>query len=249
MKIIFHEDFHQVYTYDPAAEEGRLEYAEKILREKYEFITPSPCTEKEILLVHSQSHHESVKWEKNIYKIALLAAGASILAADYAVKGEFAFALCRPPGHHASPNNAWGFCYFNNVAIAIEKLFKDKSIDNAIIIDIDQHYGDGTAEHFAKNPKLIYFHPRAITPKLFIKNIEDFLSNKQTDLIAISAGFDRHREDWGILLATEDYRKIGKVLGNFAREKCLGKLFLVLEGGYNFTTLGDSALALIEGLS
>jgi acetoin utilization deacetylase AcuC-like enzyme len=67
-------------------------------------------------------------------------------------------------------------------------------------------------------------------------------------MIAVSAGFDRHEDDWGNLLATEDYGKMGEILGSFAAEYCQGRIFAALEGGYNHNSLGDALYAFLEGL-
>ena len=80
--------------------------------------------------------------------MAILAAGATIEAAQSALNKEAAFALCRPPGHHASPDSCWGFCYFNNVAIAVRKLLAEGKVKRVLIVDFDLHYGDGTANTF-----------------------------------------------------------------------------------------------------
>ncbi len=80
------------------------------------------------------------------YKVATLAVGAAIQAADIAQKGGKAFALVRPPGHHAHRDSGHGFCLFNNVAIAAEYLARIDNVNRILIIDIDIHFGDGTYE-------------------------------------------------------------------------------------------------------
>jgi acetoin utilization deacetylase AcuC-like enzyme len=73
------------------------------------------------------------------------------------------------------------------------------------------------------------------------------MDHVQADLIAISAGFDDHQDDWGGLLATEDYYAIGKLVKT-ASIRCGGGCFGILEGGYNHQVLGQNVLALIDGL-
>lgn len=74
-------------------------------------------------------------------------------------------------------------------------------------------------------------------------------AKKDCDIVAVSAGFDRHQQDWGGMLRTEDYFTIGKRIKEFAESVCGGRRYAVLEGGYNHTVLGKSVRALVEGLS
>jgi len=248
MKIVFHDSFLQNYCSDPAASTGRLDPALSKLKGKYEFITPEPCTEEDVLLAHSPGHLESESRNKTIFNMAKLAAGAAISSARLALSSDPAFGLLRPPGHHASPDHCWGFCFFNNVAIAVKKLFQESEIKKSVIIDFDLHFGDGTYNIFSADPRVDYLHAQGRDRDSFVGSIKEFLDGKECDIVAVSAGFDRHKEDWGGLLHTEDYRKIGEILGSFAREKCGGRLFAVLEGGYNPRSLGESMAAFIEGV-
>ncbi|PKM83848.1 MAG: acetylpolyamine aminohydrolase [Firmicutes bacterium HGW-Firmicutes-13] len=180
--------------------------------------------------------------------MALLAAGATLKAAEIAMTGEFAFALCRPPGHHASPGSCWGFCYFNNAAIAVQKLLFEEKINSALIIDFDLHFGDGTSNIFYGNPKVNYRHVQGGNRISFIEDLEKYLDNASADIVAVSAGFDRHQMDWGHMLSTEDYHTMGNLLGSFARKNCEGRLFAALEGGYNPISLGDAVSGFLDGL-
>ncbi|SHH08303.1 Acetoin utilization deacetylase AcuC [Thermosyntropha lipolytica DSM 11003] len=248
MKIIFSEEFFTSYAIEPAADPGRLDHAYKLLKGKYEFVKPSPCEERDILLVHVPSLIYFTRTDEVLYNTAKLAAGAAILASQYAIAGEMAFALCRPPGHHASEDFQWGYCYFNNIAIAVQKLIMEGKIKKALIIDFDLHFGDGTAKIFKDNPQVEYFHIPGRTPETVYENLSSFLKSRSCDLVAVSAGFDRHEHDWGGMLPTAAYHELGKMLGNFARDKCQGRLFSVLEGGYNRIALGESIKAFLEGL-
>jgi len=90
------------------------------------------------------------------YDVALLAAGATIDAARHAVStGEPALALVRPPGHHAEPDRAMGFCLFNNIAIAAAVLRRD-GLARVAIVDIDVHHGNGTQAAFYSDPTVLY---------------------------------------------------------------------------------------------
>jgi len=90
------------------------------------------------------------------HEAALLAAGAAIEAAVYAVDAmEPALALVRPPGHHAEPDRAMGFCLFNNVAVAAAVL-RTRGVDRVAVVDIDVHHGNGTQAAFYDDPTVFY---------------------------------------------------------------------------------------------
>jgi acetoin utilization deacetylase AcuC-like enzyme len=248
LKIFFHPDFFDEYTFDPAAARGRLEPSWKVLQGVYPFVQPVPCGAEEILLVHTPGHLEYLREDPGIYAMARLAAGAALGAAESAMAGEMAFALCRPPGHHASAGSAWGFCYVNNVAVAVSRLLADERIQSALIVDFDLHYGDGTENIFAGAPMVRYWQGPGKAGKGYVEAMENYLAGVSCDVVAVSAGFDRHREDWGSMLATQDYYDIGVVLGRFARRVCGGRLFAVLEGGYNPESMAESIEAFLRGL-
>lgn len=248
-QVIFHEDYYKVYTSDPAADSGRMEAVVEEL-EDFELIKPEQALDKDILLVHSENHLSRVKGARGqVYSMGLLAAGGAILASEYACeRNEPMFALIRPPGHHASPQGFWGFCYLNNLAIAVRKLLKDKKIEKAVIIDFDLHFGDGTSNTFSSSPDVVYYHVEGGTRTQFIHNVRNFLEDKSdVDLIGVSAGFDRHEDDWGGLLTTEDYRTIGGIIKEYSEDQCPGRRFAVLEGGYNHNVIGKNVRAFIEG--
>ena len=90
------------------------------------------------------------------YRIARLAAGATIQAAEHAVaQREPALALVRPPGHHAEPDRAMGFCMFNNVAVAAAAMLA-RGLERIAIVDIDVHHGNGTQAMFYDDPRVLY---------------------------------------------------------------------------------------------
>ena len=249
MKVIFHSRFYEVYTSDPAAAAGRMEPMVKALEKEFEFIEPGPALERDLGRVHGKNHIQFVKGESQVYEVGILAAGGAILAAEMACEGQPAFGLIRPPGHHASPHSCWGFCYFNNIAIAIKKLLGEEKIKSALILDFDLHYGDGTSNTFSGSPSVIYFHPEGTRREGFLEEVQQCLqTTRPYDIIAISAGFDRHEEDWGGLLKTEDYFTIGKWAKEASIERCKGRRFGVLEGGYNHSVLGRNVKSFLQGL-
>ena len=92
------------------------------------------------------------------FDIALLAVGGAQTLADNVIAGEVdnAFALCRPPGHHAEHDQALGFCLFNNVAIAARYLQKEHGLDKILILDWDVHHGNGSQHSFEDDPSVLY---------------------------------------------------------------------------------------------
>lgn len=251
MNVVYHNRYCDVYSSDPASAPGRIESIHKELHGQFEFIQPAPATEEDIELVHSRSHIDSVKANTPVFEMALLAAGGAIEASKTAMKGEPAFGLIRPPGHHASRNSSWGFCYFNNVAVAIEKLRAECRIRRALIVDIDLHYGDGTANVFAFSSDVTYFHVSGWSRQTYMDELKTFLSamHEPFDILAVSAGFDRHEQDWGGMLRTQDYFSIGKIVKEFAKSKCGSRRFAVLEGGYNHSVLGRNVKSMLKGMT
>ena len=245
MKVFFHERFHDVYASDPAAAPGRIAAVVKALQGRVDFVAAEPAEAGDILAVHDPSHVEDVK-HQGVCEIAALAAGGAAQAAELGLV-EPCFALIRPPGHHASAESAWGFCYFNNMAIALERLRRKKAIDNAFILDFDLHFGDGTVNILGGKGYATVFNPSAADPRAYVASVEERLASQAWDIIGVSAGFDNHVADWGGLLATEDYRAMGRLVRRAAlRSK--GGCFAILEGGYNHEVLGGNVLTFIEGM-
>ncbi|MFP3867111.1 MAG: histone deacetylase family protein [Desulfobacteraceae bacterium] len=249
MKLIYHEKYLTDYPTASVEQPARVEAMYASLSPHYPVLTPEPAPETELLLVHNPDLIERVKNNGPLYEVASLAAGGAILAAELACQGEPAFAAIRPPGHHASPCSHWGFCFFNNVAIAIEHLRNQRVIERALILDIDLHFGDGTVNIFKERLGVKVINITGKTRDQYLKEAEAILSDIQAfDLVAVSAGFDTYQKDWGGLLRTEDYRLIGQWVKEVALAVCQGRRFAVLEGGYFLPDLGKNALAFVQGL-
>jgi acetoin utilization deacetylase AcuC-like enzyme len=245
MKVVFHEDFKKVYTSDPASAPGRMEAVLNSLKDSVTYVHPFPASFDDIARVHTRSHIEYVE-RIGLYEISALSAGGAIKAARIGIE-EPSFGLIRPPGHHASRGSSWGFCYFNNMAIAIEWLKKEGIIRSAFILDIDLHFGDGTVNIFEGKDYVSIYNPQSHDRKGYLDEVKKVLPKEGVEIIGISAGFDNHIEDWGGLLFTEDYREIGKMARQSAMKSSAG-LFAILEGGYNHSVLGENVRALIEGM-
>ncbi|MCU0614839.1 MAG: histone deacetylase [Desulfobacterales bacterium] len=246
MKVVFHKDFYKVYTSDPASAYGRMEAIVNALDGEVEFITAEPATEEQISAVHHPQHIEYVK-NQRLYEISALAAGGAIQAARIGLT-EPAFGLIRPPGHHASAQSCWGFCYFNNMSIALETLKNENKISTAYVLDIDLHYGDGNVNILSKKDYVKVYNVEARDRKKYMLEVAIQMDRCNVDIIGISAGFDNHLEDWGGVLSTDDYEEIGRLV-RAAADRSGGSCFAILEGGYNHKVLGYNTLALIHGMS
>jgi acetoin utilization deacetylase AcuC-like enzyme len=246
MKVVFHNDFYDVYSDDPAAAAGRMEAIISAIEPYVEFVQARPATEAEIAAVHTPEHIERIR-RIGLYDIAALAAGGAIQAATLGM-AEACFAAIRPPGHHASAGSCWGFCFFNNMAVAIEALKQQGRIRTAYVLDFDLHFGDGTENILGRKSYVSIHNPGSYDREAYLQEVERELERFPVDLIGISAGFDNHRQDWGGLLKTDDYFTMGRMVRDAARRNN-GGCFAVLEGGYNYDVLGQNALALINGLS
>lgn len=237
MKIIYSRKFEDKYPTNPVESPDRVRLSAIELRD-YEFAEPSSASLEDIRRVHGAEHVENVK-NKGIFKAASLAAGGAICAAKLAVQGELTFALIRPPGHHASSNRAWGLCFFNNMAIAVQKI--RPRAKRVLIIDIDLHFGDGTVSIFRGDENVKIVNPGAVDLEFdylqldssgYLRQVKDAFNGFDCDIVGVSAGFDTYIEDWGGLLRTEEYEKIGRIIKEGSM-RCGGKRFALLEGGYH----------------
>ena len=149
-----------LYTRDQIFEEGIMDLPE--IREYH----PRLATAKEI----SRVHFCVPDVESRVTQAHLVAAGSTLVMADAFVKGEVrnAFAIIRPPGHHAmtvSHGNR-GFCDINNEAVMVEHLRRTYGVRRVAIVDTDVHHGDGTQEIFWHDPDVLFisFHQDGTDP-------------------------------------------------------------------------------------
>ena len=206
-------------------------------------IEPEPCCTSDLLLCHSESLIKSVERDGEVFDVARKAVGGAIKTAEISLQ-QPSFALIRPPGHHAGYNFNGGFCFFNNIAIAIKKLLSQGLINKALIVDIDLHYGNGTEDIVKDDNNIAFRNIDAYSRPEFFEQLEEALKDASSfDIVGCSAGFDLYIRDWGGLLFTEDYRKIGSLLASSNPH-----FFSVLEGGYYIPDLGANVHAYLKGI-
>ena len=240
----------------------------------YDFLEPEPAREDDLLSVHDSDYVWNVKKSlvddpdtpayDNIFDFARLSAGGAMLAAK--VGG---FSIMRPPGHHAGKNGAAlgaytrGFCYFNNVAVAVKHLNRP-----TLILDIDGHHGNGTQEIFERDSKVTYLslHRSPEYPgtgdgsrgnilnfplwadcgdQVYLETLDGALKmvdSSKFEVVAVSAGFDTYKGDLASLgLTNKGYREIGKRIAGLKKHT-----FFVLEGGYDGENNGNAIHNLLE---
>ena len=143
------------------------------------FLEPPSATKRELVRVHDEAFVERIRHgvagaldgdtflHPGTYAVAAISAGAALTAVRHALAHqEEAFALTRPPGHHAGTASAGGFCYFNNVAVAADHIIREAGLAPVAIIDLDVHHGNGTQDIFGARRDVVYLsaHQEGIYP-------------------------------------------------------------------------------------
>jgi acetoin utilization deacetylase AcuC-like enzyme len=254
----------------------RVKIAHDILESKgYEIVKPQPASEDELLSVHDMEYLWNLRKGlvedpdtpayDNIFEFARLSVGGALLASRIG-----GFSIMRPPGHHAGRNGAAlgvytrGFCYLNNLAVAVKESGK-----RTLILDVDGHHGNGTQEIFQGDKKVAYIslhqspnYPGtgtftegncinfALPPncggKIYLETFEKALSMVNPDKfesVAVSAGFDTHLGDLASLgLLEQDYFQLGRRIGQLKKQS-----FFVLEGGYVGENIGVDIDSFLRG--
>jgi len=241
----------------------------------WEWRQPNEASEETLLRGHSPAHLMRVRSARQgfdadtpayegIFAHAARATGAACAVAQTSLGGERAFSLMRPPGHHATREQAMGFCYFNHIALAALDAL-ERGVSRVAIWDFDAHHGNGT-EAIARDDQRIAFasvhqfpgypgtgtrsfgnvHNFPVPP--FTSRAEhtaaarralDTLLNFKPDLLLVSAGFDAFRNDpiTQMSLEADDFALFGEWL-----RECGVAAGAVLEGGYS-----DQLPQLIDG--
>ncbi len=258
---------------------------------------PPLATEDALARVHTRAHIDYIRdkspdegyaeidsdtsMNPHTWRAALRAAGAAIAATDAVIEGRYANAFCgvRPPGHHAEPARAMGFCFFNNVAVAARHALEVHGLERVAIVDFDVHHGNGTEAAFAGDERVLmcsfFQHPfypfsgagphapnmvnvpvAARSNGMAIREIVDMLWLSRLDafkpqMLFVSAGFDAHREDdlGGLGLVEADYEWLTAQVVDVARRHAQGRIVSCLEGGYNLSALGRSVVAHLRVLA
>ena len=249
--LIYHEGYLNSYYTSTVECPARVKAIYNKLHHRFPVIRPEPAQRIDILRVHNSAMVERVEIEdRDAYETALLAAGGAITASEEALLGVPAFGLVRPPGHHAGPDRYWGYCFFNNIAVAITRLLASGTITTALVLDLDLHHGDGTEAIFLNNQEVRVFNTAAKSRRAYLDSLAHELEKSyEVDMLAVSAGFDTYIRDWGGILETEDYRTLGVMIRNAAHRSSQSRCFAVLEGGYYLPDLGTNVLAFCEGLA
>ncbi|HXI83914.1 MAG TPA: histone deacetylase [Verrucomicrobiae bacterium] len=220
----------------------------QLQREFHTWMLPTPCSDEDILRVHTRELLDAVRlgsftdadtpFFPEIPEIAKLSAGAAIGAVEQALAGRPAFSVMRPPGHHAERNRVMGFCYFNNIAIAVARALRlSPHIRHVAILDFDCHHGNGTEDIFRGDDRVMFVSlhqspcypgtglttqgnclnyplPPGTRPAQFLAILDEGLNhirNFQPDLLAVSAGFDAYKNDpiTNMDLEIDTFREIG----------------------------------------
>jgi acetoin utilization deacetylase AcuC-like enzyme len=245
-----------------------------------EWRKPSTVTEEQLLRAHTPAmlerlnqagdFDEDTPYFDDIGKLARDSAAAAIDAYRLGKEGQPVFSLMRPPGHHALHAKPMGFCYLNNMAIAVLQA-QAEGVQRIAVLDFDVHHGNGTEDILLNRHGIEFYsvhehpgypdtggenhgcncfnypvapHAPRLTYRAKLANALDDLRSFHPDLIGVSAGFDAYLRDAlaDATLLEEDFHWLGVALRGLKVP-----LFSVLEGGYS-RDLPKLILAYLKGL-
>ena len=232
----------------------------------WEWRMPDEAAESALLRAHSAEHVASVRnavidfdadtpAHKHIFHHAARASGAACTVARVSLGGARAFSLMRPPGHHATRDQAMGFCYFNNIVVAALDALQNGA-ERVAIWDFDAHHGNGTEAIVTGHPRIAFasvhqfpgypgtgsrslgnthnFPVAPFTPRAehcaAVEHALETLLKFQPSLVLVSAGFDAYASDpiTQMSLEPEDFALFGKWL-----HEATVPAGAILEGGYS----------------
>ncbi len=268
--IIFHDQRCLEYAAPEHPERPeRIARTAPLLKDRHpdwEWHEPRAATDGELLRAHSRQHIEHVASAREDFDLdtplypkidtyGRHSAGAAIEAARATLRGERAFSLMRPPGHHATRDRAMGFCYFSNIAITALDALANRA-ERVAIWDFDAHHGNGTEAIVAQNPQIAFasihqfpaypgtgaksfanianypvapYTPRAQHVDVAERALQKLLKFNP-GLLLVSAGFDAYSGDplVQMTLEKEDFAKFGEWLRRIDIPTAA-----ILEGGYS----------------
>ena len=266
-------------------------------------IAPKAATEDAILRLHTREYVDRIKqmsserggdageltpFGPGSYEIALLAAGGCMTAVEAVIEGRVdnAYALVRPPGHHAERDMGRGFCIFANTALAAAHARQALGLERVAIIDWDVHHGNGTEHAFYEDPSVLTisihqdnnFPPQsgAITDRgkgagdgyniniplpagsgvgayvaTFERVVAPALRAFRPELILVASGLDASAMDplAAMMMTSDGYRKLTRIMLAVADEVCGGRLVACHEGGYSPAYVPYCGLAIMEEMA
>jgi acetoin utilization deacetylase AcuC-like enzyme len=273
------------------------------LLERLHPIRALPATEDDLARFHTRRYIAQIKrssaerggeageftpFGPGSFEIAMLAAGAVMRAVEAVVTGvvENAYALVRPPGHHAEPDRGRGYCIFGNIALAVLYARAKLGVMRVAVVDWDVHHGNGTQQAFYEDPNVltISIHQHNLYPansgdvsengagrgasynlnipmppgcggaayvSAFERVIVPALRRFRPELIVVASGLDAAGTDplGRMMLHTESYRRLTRLILEVAADVCAGRVVLSHEGGYSAVYVPFCGLAIMEELS
>jgi len=280
MPLISHPALAELHPTEPHVEvRERL----RVLLGAFDVVEGSPATREHVERVHTPAYLDRLDAievptlldpdtvaSETSYEAALLAAGCALGAVD---RG--GFALVRPPGHHAPPGRAMGFCLVDNVAVAARYAQAELGVGRVAIVDWDVHHGNGTQDIFWDDPSVLFaslhqwpFYPGTGGPgeenettvnvplpagsgddaylRAFTERVEPAVRAFEPELVLVSAGFDAHVDD-----PLAGMRVTREGFRELARRSAAlaPRVAAVLEGGYDPRTLPSLVEAAREGFA